>query len=144
VAIIYFDSSALVKLVVDESGSDLTAQLWDDCDASVASRLAYPEVRAALAAAGRSHDLNPDDLAEAQQAWEQFWPAVRPVELTRAVERHAGELAARYSLRGAEAVHLASALAVDDDQLILAAWDRRLRSGAAAAGLAIAPAALEN
>jgi hypothetical protein len=30
------------------------APLWDGCDAAVASRLAYPEVRAALAAAARS------------------------------------------------------------------------------------------
>ena len=29
--------------VVEESGSDLAAQLWDGCDAAVASRLAYPE-----------------------------------------------------------------------------------------------------
>ncbi len=49
-AIVYFDSSAFVKLVVDEDGSDLAALLWDGCDAAVASRLAYPEVRAALAA----------------------------------------------------------------------------------------------
>ena len=56
--LVYFDSSALVKLVVDEDGSDLAAELWDGCDAALASRLAYPEVRAALAAACRNHDLN--------------------------------------------------------------------------------------
>ena len=50
-AFIYFDSSALVKLVVDLVGSDLAAELWDGCDAALSSRLAYPEVRAALAAA---------------------------------------------------------------------------------------------
>jgi predicted nucleic acid-binding protein len=55
--LVYFDSSALVKLVVDEDGSDLAAELWDGCDAALASRLAYPEVRAALAAACRNHDL---------------------------------------------------------------------------------------
>ena len=31
--IVYFDSSALVKLVVEKTGSDLAAQLWDGCDA---------------------------------------------------------------------------------------------------------------
>jgi uncharacterized protein len=50
-ALVYFDSSALVKLLAEEEGSDLAAQLWDGRDAAVASRLAYPEVRAALAAA---------------------------------------------------------------------------------------------
>ncbi len=79
-ALVYFDSSALVKLVVEEAGSDLAAALWDGCDAALASRLAYPEVRAALAAAGRNHDLSDGDLDTAEQAWEQYWAAVRPVE----------------------------------------------------------------
>jgi predicted nucleic acid-binding protein len=143
VAVVYFDSSALVKLLAQEIGSDLAAQLWDGCDAAVASRLAYPEVRAALAAAGRNHDLDRDGLAAAERAWEEYWPSTRPVELTRAVERHAGRLAAQHALRGADAVHLASALALSDPELILAAWDRRLRAGASAAGIAIAPAELD-
>ena len=136
--VIYFDSSALVKLVVEETGSALAAKLWDGCDAAVSSRLAYPEVKAALAAAG--HDLDPAGQAAAEDAWEEYWSATRPVELTRAVEQSAGRLAARHGLRGADAVHLASALAVSQPGLILAVWDRRLRSGAQAAGLAISPA----
>jgi predicted nucleic acid-binding protein len=108
VALVYFDSSALVKLVVDEAGSDLAAELWDACDAALASRLAYPEVRAALAAACRNHDLSQDGLDAAEQAWEHYWAAARPVELTAAVERHAGQLARCYALHGADAVHLAS------------------------------------
>lgn len=56
-ALVYFDSSALVKLVVEEHGSDLAAELWDGCDAALSSRLAYPEVRAALAAAGLASAL---------------------------------------------------------------------------------------
>jgi uncharacterized protein len=141
-ALVYFDSSALVKLVVAETGSDLAAGLWDGCDAALASRLAYPEVRAALAAACRNHDLSQDELDTAEQAWEQYWAAVRPVELTAAVERHAGDLARSHALRGADAVHLAGALAIGDPDLIIAVWDRRLHLGAGAAGLAVSPAEL--
>jgi uncharacterized protein len=141
-ALIYFDSSALVKLLVQEEGSDLAAELWDGCDAALASRLAYPEVCAALAAAGRNHDLSHDDLEVAEQTWEQYWASVRPVELTVAVERQARQLARTHALRGADAVHLASALALADPDLIIAAWDRRLHGGAGAAGLHVAPAEL--
>jgi len=141
-ALVYFDSSALVKLVVDEDGSDLTAEVWDGCDAALASRLAYPEVRAALAAACRNHDLSDADLVVAERAWEQYWAAIRPVELTAAVERHAGELTRSHALRGADAVHLASALAIGDPDLTVAVWDRRLHAGAATAGLPVAPARL--
>lgn len=138
-AIVYFDSSALVKLVVDEDGSELAAALWDRCDAPVSSPLAHPEVCAALAAAGRDHRLTADDQRRAEATWAQFWAAVRTVELTESVTQHAGELAAVHALRGSDAVHLASALAIGADTIV-AAWDKRLRTGVEAAGLRLAPA----
>ena len=141
-AVVYFDSSALVKLLVEEAGSDLAADLWDGCDAAVSSRLAYAEVSAALAAARRNHDLDPRGFASAQRSWTEFWAAVRPVELTARVERSAGVLAGRHALRGADAVHLASAVALDDPALVVVAWDRRLHAGVVAARLAVAPATL--
>jgi predicted nucleic acid-binding protein len=144
VALVYFDSSAFVKLLVEETGSDLAVDMWDGCDAAIASRLAYPEVRAALAAAARNHDLDARDLETAEEAWEQYWAATRPVELTADVGRHAGELARLHALRGADAVHLASALAMGDIELIVAVWDRRLHAGVRAEHLLVAPALLES
>jgi predicted nucleic acid-binding protein len=142
VALVYFDASALVKLVVEEEGSGLAADLWDGCDAALSSRLAYPEVCAALAAAARGHDIDDHGLDEGQAAWDELWAAIRPVELTDAVEQHAGRLARAHALRGADAIHLASALSIDSPDLVVAAWDRRLHAGAAAAVLAVAPARL--
>lgn len=139
-AIAYFDSSAFVKLVIEEDGSDVAATLWDGCDAAVSSRLAYPEVRAALAAARRSRRLDTRGQRLAEEAWEEFWAATRPVEMTEAVTGHAGQLAARHALRGADAVHLASAHAVGAANMVFVVWDERLRSGAQAAGLWVAPA----
>jgi len=143
-SLVYFDSSAFVKLLAEEEGSDLAAELWDACDAVVASRLAYPEVRAALAAAARNHDLGDHDLDAAEQAWAGYWAATRPVELTPAVEQHAGQLARVHALRGADAVHLASALAIGDPDLVVAVWDRRLHTGAQGAGVRVAPAQLDG
>lgn len=141
-AVVYFDSSALVKLVLDEDGSDVAVALWNGCDVALSSRLAYPEVRAALAAAGRNHDLTADEATAAADEWDVFWASMRPVELTADVERSAGSLAERHQLRGADAVHLASALAVRSADVTVAAWDKRLHAGALAAGFAVAPATL--
>jgi len=143
VPLVYFDASAFVKLLVEEPGTELAVTLWDGCDAAVSSRLAYPEVRAALAAAHRNHDLDRDGLAQAEQSWDEFWGATRPVELTPAVGYLAGELAKTHALRGADAVHLASALAMSDRKLIVAVWDRRLHDGALAARLGVAPVTLD-
>lgn len=136
----YFDSSALVKLVVEEEDSDIAAALWDGCDAALSSRLAYPEVRAALAAAGRSHRFEAGAQQQAEAAWGRYWQAVRPLELTERITTHAGQLAGAHALRGADAVHLASALAVGGQALLFAAWDQRLRSGAAQTDLRVVPA----
>lgn len=141
--LVFFDSSALVKLLTEEPGSELAAELWDGCDAAVASRLAYPEVCAALAAADRNHDLTGHELNTAGQTWREYWAVVRPVELTTAVEQHAGQLTRSHTLRGAGAVHLASALAIGDPGLVMAVWDRLLHRGAWSAGLRVAPAALD-
>ena len=138
----YFDASALVKLVVEEDGSELASQLWDGCDAALSSRLAYPEVGAALAAAGRNRALTRAGLRVALDSWEDFWAAIRPVELTGVVSLLAGELARRRALRGADAVHLASVAVLGSTDIVLAVWDRRLHAGAVAEGIAVAPSTL--
>ncbi|MGL4174889.1 MAG: type II toxin-antitoxin system VapC family toxin [Dermatophilaceae bacterium] len=137
--VVYMDSSAYVKLLVDEDGSDVAAALWDGCDAALCSRIGYPEVRAVLAAAGRDHRLEPAAQHRAERAWERYWEATRAVELTESLAGHAGELAGRHALRGADAIHLASALALGADDLIFAAWDRRLRTAVEAAGIRLGP-----
>lgn len=141
-ALVYFDSSALVKLVVEEAGSDLAAALWDGCDAALSSRLAYPEVCAALAASHRNADLTAKGFASATRAWDEFHAAIRPVELTPAIERRAGALVRERALRGADAVHLASALAMGDTDVTVAVWDRRLHAAVVAERLGVAPASL--
>jgi uncharacterized protein len=143
VPLVYFDASAFVKLVTSEPGSELAAALWDGCDAALSNRVAYPEVRAALAAAARNHDLTDSELDTAERDWDDYCAATRPVELTAAVEQHAGQLARTHALRGADAVHLASALAIGDPELIIAVWDRRLHAGVQAAGCQVAPAQLD-
>ena len=137
--LVYFDSSALMKLLVAEDDSDLAVRLWDGCDDALSSRLAYPEVRAGLAALHRNGQLRRADLVRAEVAWDEYWATMRPVDLSVEVEQAAGGLAVEHALRGADAVHLASALAIADAGVVLAVWDRRLHAGAKAAGLTVAP-----
>jgi uncharacterized protein len=142
-ALVYFDSSALVKLVLNENGSALAADLWNACDGALSSRLAYPEVCAALAAAARNRDLTATEASTALADWEHFWASIRPVELTDKVQQVAGALTAPHHLRGADAIHLASALALDSPGLIVAVWDKRLHTAAKALGFFLAPPTLE-
>src|SRR5664280_3448652 len=57
------------------------------------------------------------------------------------ISNHAGELASVHALRGADAVHLASLVAVGAADTLFAVWDQKLRTGAEAAGVRLAPMA---
>lgn len=53
------------------------------------------------------------------------------IGLDPVLARTAGELAERHALRGYDAVHLASAIAIDDPDLVMATWDRDLAAATA-------------
>jgi uncharacterized protein len=53
--------------------------------------------------------------------------------------RHAGELAEVHSLRGYDALHLATAVAVGGPELVLATWDADLARAALAIGISVSP-----
>jgi uncharacterized protein len=139
-AIVYFDSSALVKLFLDEAGSEEARELWNASDAVLSSDLAYPEVCSGLAAAGRSGRVAHRAAARAAGVWDDVWPGARKIAVSEGICHRAGSLAASRGLSGADAVHLASVLAIYEPGVIFAVWDERLRSAAVAEGVAVVPA----
>ena len=138
--LVCWDSSALVKLLVDEPGSHEAARLWDEADVVLASRLVVPEVRAAIEAATRAHRLARPERRRALSLWDRYASGLRMLELTPAVAAAAADLTARQVLGGADAVHLASALAVAEAGPVLAVWDGRLRAASRREGVRLAPA----
>lgn len=138
--IVYFDTSAVVKLLVDEDDAELARRAWVAADEVVFSRLAEPETRAALAAASRRRRIDAGELRTAKS--ELVWRLVRGVriDVSSGICAHAGDLAERHALRGYDAVHLASALAAGPE-LLLASWDHDLRSAAQTEGIGLIPGA---
>ena len=135
----YFDSNAFVKLLIDEDGSDLAVTLWDAASEVVSNILAYPEVRAALAAAWRGRRIDDDQIDEAEDEWERYWSSVRQIDLTELIARVASQECRNHALSGADGVHLASALALSEAGVVVVTWDKRLSLGARAAGLHVSP-----
>jgi predicted nucleic acid-binding protein len=140
VALVYFDASALVKLCVPEQGSGLASALWNRADVVITSRLADVELRATLAAGRRAGVLDDTAHGRALAQWDALWPALHRVEVTERLAAEAAELTlGPHPLRGADAVHLASALAVAQGAGIVAAWDDRVADAARSHGLRVLP-----
>ncbi len=133
---VYLDSSATVKLFLDDEGSveDLRALVQSSAAVST-SRLTYVETVAALAAARRSGRLATIDHAVAMTDFGEVWKAMDIVELTSEIAVSAGEIAETFGLRAGDAVQLASARHVWPAGAILVAWDHALRGAAAASGI---------
>ena len=80
--IAYFDTSAVLPLLVDEPGSERAEALWDGADRVVSSRLVYPEARAALAQARRNGRITLRGLLRAVDDLDQLLDVLDIVEIT--------------------------------------------------------------
>ena len=105
---LYLDTSSLVKLYVEEAGSDDVRDLVAEAAVVATSMVAYAEARAALARLRRNGSLSPARFAAAKRNFEAQWPAFLSLEVTASVSGEAGEFAEQYALRGFDALHLAS------------------------------------
>lgn len=136
--IAYFDTSAVVPLIIHEQSTARCTRLWDDASRIVSIRLLYPEARAALAKAQRMARITQTQLIAAVRELDSIVAEIDHVELTAELASTAGRLAQDRGLRGYDAVHLASALAVADEDLVLVTGDATLAAAGSAEGLAVA------
>jgi predicted nucleic acid-binding protein len=125
---------------VAEDGSELADEIWDAADLKVSSHLVYPEARAALAAALRAARIDAFGLRRAVADLEAAVAAIQRIGVDEALAREAGRLAQEHALRGYDAVHLATALSVDDPALLIVTWDADLAAAALRCGRSVAPA----
>ena len=134
------DSSSIVKLYINEPGSEETANSFNSADGVATSLVAYPEVRAAFARLLRERKITRRLLQRLVQDFDAGWQGFYAVAVTESIVRTAGLLAERHALTGFDAIHLASALALRDrqiDNVDLSTGDERLKSGAIAEGFVV-------
>lgn len=138
--IVYGDTSGLVKLVIDEIGSDQMDSLYSRADIVAAARIAYAELRAALAALARAGRIARSQLPRVRQEAEEVWNGVSPIEVDSSLVQRAGDLAEEHYLRGYDAVHLAALQRLGEPGgCLLASWDSELRRAARALGYGLYP-----
>ena len=133
--ILYLDTSALVKLIRREEGSELVHEAADKATALAASQLAKVEVHSALARLRR--EGAPDHLLTSYlSSFRSLWAPMAQVGMDRAVDAASG-LCLKHPLRALDAIHLASALLLREMGglvVVFATADVRLKLAAQAEG----------
>jgi predicted nucleic acid-binding protein len=120
---------------VAEPGSDRLRELMGHADGWFMCRVGYLETARAVGLAGSP---------SAVRAVQKEWAALSVIEVDQDLVEHATELALAHELRSLDALHLASALVLPREDLIVAVWDRRLHAAARAEGLGLFPETLEE
>lgn len=136
--ILFADTSALIKLYIEEAGSVSMAR-HARASRVAASVLAYAEMYATFARRLREDLLTREEHDELGQRFERDWQSVIVMPLRPALVARIPRLVGDHPLRGADAVHLASALGLRDAGLEtrFAASDARLAAAATAEGLEV-------
>jgi predicted nucleic acid-binding protein len=110
---LYLDTSALVKLFIDEDGSAQVRALAKGRAAAevlLVSQLGYTEASVSLARMVHLARIPAADLPHHLGALERYWDeSIQGVALSEDVLRDARQLAQRFPLRTYDAIHLASA-----------------------------------
>lgn len=112
--------------------------LWNSAYPVVSSILAYPEGRAALAAVRRGARVGHQQYASAVAKFASHYEDLVTVGVDHALSHAAGAYAEEFSLRGYDAVHLASAQSLGEEEVVMVTWDADLARAASEAGLIIA------
>ena len=147
---LYFDSSALIKRYVQEKGSEKVGKnLRDEEGASrpvFTSVLTFAEIHAALARRAKDRSLSSDEFIRARTNFDSDWlSGLSAVDLRPGVLRIVRNTVDQFALRGADMVHLASAIWLRDagvatrsgNQLVFLSSDKLLVKAAAGCGLGV-------
>lgn len=140
--ILYLDTSAIVKLYVEEEGSSTVRSAVGAAGVIATSRVAYAELHAALAAACRMQRITVAERAAAAAVFRVDWRAYLVVNVTQALVELAGDLVLAHELRGFDAIHVASAVLLRQrtrQEVQFMTWDRRMSEAAAALGFPVEP-----
>jgi predicted nucleic acid-binding protein len=126
--VIYLESSALVKLVFEETESDALAQ-W------LADRQSMPKFSSELTTIELVRTCRRRD-ADAVVGARQVLAGLDLIPLTADLVESASSIGPP-DLRSLDAIHLSSALLISEDVTAFVAYDVRLKTAALAAGLEV-------
>lgn len=92
-----------------------------------------------MALARRMGRIDANALRSAVRTIDNLYTELHVIGIDGALAQSAGELAGLHGLRGYDAVHLASAISVEDGELVTVTWDRDLADATVACGYAVVP-----
>lgn len=143
----YWDSSAIVPLVVAEENTDYCVRLLSDDPEMLIWCLSRLEVISALCRRVREDDWSEDEFRRAKEQLNRVLDSAYEVSAVEKVRSRALRLLEVHPLRTADACQLASALVgtqEDPERLAIVCFDHRLETAAIKEGFVVNPGRLSS
>jgi predicted nucleic acid-binding protein len=138
----YWDSSALIALHVEQTSTPGVRDLYARDPEVLTWCLSDVEVRSGIVRLGRDGAMTQSQVQTAIARIEAFWQGVHEVSLVEAVKPRAKRLLGVHTLRAADALQLAAAVAAVYDNPLgweFVCLDRNLAAAAAREGFIVVP-----
>jgi predicted nucleic acid-binding protein len=136
--ILFCDTSALIKLYVEEDQSDQMRVTEREADKIAVCRITYAEAMAGLSRRQREDQGDEVSIEKSKRNLTADWNEFVVLEITQPLVELAADLADTFALRGYDSVQLAGARILQQsggESLRFACFDQRLSKAAAVLGM---------
>ncbi len=140
--ILYCDTSALVKKYAHEKESDDFLKLFMDSEDHAISVVGYAETIAAFHKKAREKSISNTILNQMISRFKNDWITFITINIIESINDEIEKLLTKYSLRGFDAIHVASAIVLKksiNENITFACYDERLLFAAKKEHLLIYP-----
>lgn len=131
--ILYLDTSALVKLYVEEKYSSLVEQVVSDAEIVATHLIAYIETHAALAKLVREGVISEEEEENIQKEFKKDWPHYMKIGINQELLERASDFTKAFGLKAYDSVHLAAAdllLKTTKENITFGCFDKKLNQAA--------------
>lgn len=136
--LVYLDTSALVKLYIEEAHSEQIAALCEQAETIASQQIAFVEFHAAIARRHRDGDVDNEQFEAYKQEFAKDRIDYLHVNTDHELMQSASELAEAFALRAYDSVHLAAARHLQHYgklSVMFACFDKRLNLAAKTLGM---------
>ena len=136
--ILFCDTSALIKLYVQEEGSELMLEVAKEAAVVAVCRIAWVEAMFAFARRSREAPEETPLSNQVRGRFQQDWGSFATVEVNQQLVKQAGEYAEIFALRAYDSIQLAAAQTLQQGnagKVSFACFDQRLQKVARLLGL---------
>jgi len=139
---LYIDTSAIIKLFIQEAYSDEIRSLVETADLVATGLITRAETAAGINRLTRMSVLNQEQCEAALSNFRKEWGDYHRIIVTEQIVIRADFLTGQYSLRGYDAIHLACALTWSEllgAPVTMTTFDKELREAAQKSDMEVFP-----